>query len=133
MITSSAAPPNLQKRHQSRLDRLGEVRIDHWRAKQADAERVHRRSPLAHLEMEVRAGRKTGRADIADQLPGADEASRLRDDLAHVAVEADDAAPMSDLHLAAVAAGPAGADHLSVRRGNDRAAPASADVDPRMK
>ena len=50
-----------------------------------------------------------------------------------MAVEADQPAAMRDLHLAAVAAGPARADHSAVARGDDRAAPARADIDARME
>src|SRR2546427_571036 len=67
--------------------------------------------------------------DIADQLAAADEAAGLGDDLAHVPVKADEAAAVRDLDFAAVAAGPARADHLAIGRGDDRAAPSGADVD----
>jgi len=50
-----------------------------------------------------------------------------------MAVEADEAAAVGDLDFAAIAAAPAGADHLAVARGHDRASPAGADVDPGMK
>lgn len=44
---------------QPRLHRVGKVRVDDRRAGEAHAERVHRRSPLPHLEMEMRARRET--------------------------------------------------------------------------
>src|SRR5690348_14045265 len=44
-------------------------------------------------------------------------------------VDADEAAAMSDLNFPAVAAGPPGADHLPVARGDDRTSPARSDVD----
>src|SRR5207237_1914258 len=97
--------------------------VDHPRADQPDAERIHRLAALPNLEMQVRPGRQPAGADIADQLPGVDEAARLGDDLAHVPVEAHGAAAMRDLHLAAIAAGPAGPNHLAVSGGDDRTAP----------
>src|SRR4051812_49206604 len=109
------------------------MRIHDRRTDQPDTERVHGRAALPHFEMEVRSGRQAARPNIADQLPAADEAAGRGDDLAHVAVAADEAAAMRDLDLAAVAAGPARADHLAVARGDDRAAPASADVDARVE
>ena len=80
--------------------------------------------------MDMRAGREARRADIADQLAGTDEAARRGDDLAHVAVAAGEAPGVGDTDLAAVAPGPARADHLAISSRDDRAAPAGADVDP---
>src|SRR5947209_4632870 len=105
------------------------MRVGDRRGCEMDAEGVHRRAAEPHLEMEVRAGRQPARSDIADQLTAPDEAAGRRDDLAHVPVKADEAAPVRDLDFAAVAARPAGADDLAIGRGDDRAAPTGADVD----
>ena len=40
---------------------------------------------------------------------------------------------MRDLNLAAIAAGPARRDHLAIAGGDDRAAPARADIEPGME
>src|SRR5690349_334354 len=92
-------------------------------------QRVHRLAALPHFEMHVRTGRETARSDIADQLTLANEAARRGDDLAHMAVEADQPAAMRDLHFAAVTAGPPRSDDTAVAGRDDRAAPARADVD----
>src|SRR5437763_15699346 len=104
------------------------MRVGDRRADQPDTKRVHRRAALANLEMQVRASGEPARPDIADHLPCPDEAPRLGDDVAHMSVEADDPTAMGDLNFTAVAAGPAGADHLPVAGGDARAAPTGADI-----
>src|SRR5258705_531738 len=59
-----------------------------------------------------------------------DETPVGRDDPAHVAVYGHQAAGMTDTDLAAVTSGPTRGDDLTIGGGNDRAAPAGADVDP---
>src|SRR6185312_10023691 len=59
--------------------------------------------------------------------------ARLRDDLAHMTVEADDAAAVRDLDFAAISAGPARGGHAAIRGGDDRAAPTGSDVDSGME
>src|SRR4051812_8765461 len=103
--------------------------VDDRSADEPYRQRVDRLPALTDFEMEVRAGREAARADIADQLPSANKAAWLRDNFAHVAVDAGDAPAVGDLDLAAVAAAPAGTDHPAVARGNDRSSPAGADVD----
>ena len=78
--------PDPQECRQPFLDRRCQVRVDHRRADQPDAERIYRLTALPNLEMKMRPGRQPARADIADQLAGVDEAPRLGDDLAHMAV-----------------------------------------------
>src|SRR5947209_16258281 len=99
------------------------MRLDDRRAGEMDGERVHRLPTLPNLEMKVRPGRKAARTHIADQLPAPNEAPRFGDHLAHVAVEAGEPAAVGDLHFAAVAAAPAGADHVPVSGGHDRRSP----------
>ena len=131
---SAAFHADAEQRLQPRLHRVGEMGVDDRHAGEAHAERIHRLSALPHFEMQVRAGREAGRADIADQLPRVDEAARLRRRSRSCGRRRLTRPPPCAIWTcAAIAAGPAGADDLAVRRGDDRAAPARADVDPGVK
>ncbi len=70
--------------------------------------------------MEVGPGRKAGRADIADQLPGADVIADMGDDPAHMGIAGAHVAGVADLDVIAVAAMPAGIAHHAVGGGHDR-------------
>src|SRR5439155_26738626 len=102
-------------------------------ADEPDAERVHRRAALVNFEVEMRASRQAARADIADQLPGTNIAARLRDDLAHVPVDAGDPAAVGNLHLAAITAAPASDDHTAITCDNVRTSPAGLDIHARVE
>ena len=84
--------------------------------------------------MHMRAGRKAGRADIADHLALADAGARLRRarECGHVAVGGLVAVGMTDAHVFAVAAFPAdlvdGAVAGGVDRGAERGGPVDAGV-----
>src|SRR5918999_2315141 len=66
-----------------------------------------------HLEMEVRAGRETGRAHVADGLSDAHArtATRSAGVVTEVCVARDDASRVADLDEVAVAPLPPGEDH----------------------
>src|SRR5690606_12115283 len=75
-------------------------------------------SPVAaHFEMQVRAGRIAGRADLADHLAGADLGPGSRLDAAQVGVEGAQAVGVLDLDVVAVAAVAAGGHDHALGRG----------------
>src|SRR3546814_12130255 len=77
----------------------------------------------------MRAGRKPGRADIADHLAAADMLAALHRDAAHMAIAGAKAAAVIELHIIAEAAGAAGHRHRAVGRGVDRRAIAAREID----
>src|SRR5690606_25578337 len=92
-------------------------------------ERVDLGAVAADLEMQVRAGGIAGRADLADDLAGADLGPDAGLDAAEVRVEGAQAVGVHDLDevaVAAVAAG--GADH-ALGRGQHARAGRGGDVD----
>src|SRR3546814_18652590 len=65
----------------------------------------------------MRAGRKPGRADIADHLAAADMLAAPHRDAAHMAIAGAKAAAVIELYIIAEAAGAAGHRHRDVGRG----------------
>src|SRR3546814_18684160 len=64
--------------------------------------------------MEVRAGRKAGRADIADNFPLLHTVATVGGDLAHMGIARHQAALMLDADLLAIDAGPPRANDASI-------------------
>src|SRR5690606_32164844 len=86
----------------------------------------------AHHEVQVAAGRAAGRADLRDQLPGADLLPDVHPDAAgrDVRVPGADAAGVLDLDEVAEVARPARVDHgAEVRRADGGAAALPGEVD----
>src|SRR3546814_13896213 len=82
------------------------------------------------LEMQMRAGRKPGRADIADHLAAADMLAALHRDAAHMAIAGAKAAAVIELHIIAEAAGAAGHRHRALGPAVDRPAIAAPETAP---
>src|SRR3546814_14365342 len=78
--------------------------------------------------MEVRAGRKAGRADIADNFPLLHTVATVGGDPAHMGIARHQAALMLDADLLAIAAGPPRANDASIGGCEDRRAVAGADI-----
>src|SRR6266568_2651720 len=80
----------------------------------------------------MRAGRTSGRADAANDLPDLDLLADLHFDLRHVAVARREAVAMVDLDHVAVAAAPARGFDDAVGGGADRVAGLAAEVEAAM-
>ena len=81
-------------------------------------------------QLEVRAGRQPGRADIADHLAARDALARGDGEAAHMAIAARDAAAVIELDEIAVTAVAAGHHHAPVDRRIDRRAVRGGEVEP---
>jgi hypothetical protein len=57
MPISARPKPDAQQAPQPRLDRVGQMRVDHRCADQPDAKRIDRLAALLDLEVDVRSGR----------------------------------------------------------------------------
>src|SRR5690606_37292008 len=81
------------------------------------------------LVMARRAGRKAGRADIADHLPATDALAGTHRDAAHMAVAGAETLAMVEFHIIAETAVAAGDRHDAVGHGIDGRAIAAAEID----
>src|SRR5579872_5062767 len=89
------------------------------------------RPPIhAYLEVEVRSGGVSGRADRADRLPFLDLLAVTHEDLGEVAVQGRHrAAVVDDDHVAVTAVVPAGRNNAAFRRCQDGGAHLDRDID----
>src|SRR3546814_9419683 len=92
------------------------MRISDWSSDvcSSDLRGVERNAVAIELVMEVRAGRKAGRADIADNFPLLHTVATVGGDPAHMGIARHQAALMLDADLLAIAAGPPRANAASI-------------------
>src|SRR5690606_34885393 len=99
---------------------------------ETDARWVHRLTVAVHFVMEVRAGRKSGRADVADYLPAAHTAAVSHRNAAHVRIAGGKTTAVRQLDVVAVAAVAPGVLDGAVAGRMDRRAIARLEVEPGM-
>src|SRR5665213_2095426 len=95
--------------------------------------RVYGFSINSHLKVEVRSGRRSGRADRADRLAAFDGLAVRYVNRAEVAVAGRVAAPMIDQNVVTVAAVPLRHDNASTRGRRYGRAARRGDIEPLME